>query len=94
MAFINNSKTYSFKTKFNAQRSNSTRHVICPRCKETLEQIDVENYSKCPFCSYRFERNEDLEDFMLAPLAENWARQQHFLYNDKLRGSEEPPVED
>ncbi len=63
----------------NAQRSRNERLLVCPRCREELLQADIENFSRCPFCNYRFELNVELEDFILEPVVENWIRQQSFV---------------
>lgn len=73
-----NTKLYDFKTFNNAQQSRDERLLVCPRCKEHLLQPDVEVYSRCPYCNYRFELNMELEDFILEPIVENWMRQQNY----------------
>ncbi|MBE6408445.1 MAG: hypothetical protein J6R64_04745 [Lentisphaeria bacterium] len=52
--------------------------MLCPRCKEQLAQPDIEVFSRCPFCNYRFDLNVELEDFILEPVVENWMRQQSY----------------
>ncbi len=76
-----NTKLYDFKTLNNAQQSKNERLLVCPRCKEQLLQPDVEVFSRCPFCNYRFELNIELEDFILEPIVENWMRQQSYTNN-------------
>lgn len=84
----NMTKRYDFKTYINAARSQNERFLQCPRCREVLTQLDIENFTRCPFCNYRFEFNAELEDFILEPVVENWIRQQgavsgHF-HDDEL----------
>lgn len=74
----NTTKQYDFKTLNNVQRTRNERLLLCPRCKEQLAQPDIEVFSRCPFCNYRFELNVELEDFILEPVVENWMRQQSY----------------
>jgi len=77
--FLKNTKMYRFKTFNNAARSRNERLLVCPRCHEALLQPDIEVFSRCPFCNYRFEINIELEDFILEPVVENWIRQQNYI---------------
>lgn len=69
------------KTKYTFRRmdarvsSPDERILICPECGETLFQADIEAFTKCPFCDYKFEFNSELEDFILEPLVGHWMRQ-------------------
>jgi len=54
----------------------SDRKLICPKCGEALVRSDVEAFSACPFCSFRFERSDELEDFILEPEVDSWMRRQ------------------
>ncbi len=76
MELPKNTKRYNFRTLINATRSRDERLLVCPRCRENLEQSDIEIFSRCPFCNYRFEINVELEDFILEPVIENWMHQQ------------------
>ena len=76
---IKNTKLYDFRVLNNANRSRNERLLVCPRCHETLSQPDIEVFSRCPFCNYRFELNMELEDFILEPIVANWMRQQNYL---------------
>ena len=67
---------YTFATIENFNKAFNERFLICPQCNERLRQMDIENYSKCPFCNYDFFVTEALEDFFLEPVVENWMRQQ------------------
>lgn len=78
---IKNTKLYDFRTFNNANRNRNERLLVCPRCHENLTQPDIEVYSRCPFCNYRFELNVELEDFILEPIIANWMRQQNYLSN-------------
>jgi len=79
--FLKNNKIYHFKTLNNAARSKNERLLVCPRCHEVLSQPDIEVFSRCPFCNYRFELNVELEDFILEPVVANWMRQQDYAAN-------------
>ena len=46
--------------------------LTCPRCKEELTVLDVENFSACPFCDWRFAVDDNLENFILDPIVRNW----------------------
>ena len=52
------------------------RKLICPQCGESLARDDVEVFSDCPYCSYRFERSTELEDFILEPEVDCWMKHQ------------------
>ena len=67
---------YTFRTDRNAEAFFSERYLVCPKCGEQLRQMDIENFSRCPFCNHPFELNEELEDFLLEPTVEMWIRQQ------------------
>lgn len=68
---------YNFQEFDDGRAFLPDRRLFCPNCKETLEQADIETYSKCPFCDYQFELNSQLEDFILEPIVERWVRQQN-----------------
>ena len=70
-------KKYEF---MNCDGLSPRKFLICLQCREYITQIDIENFSACPFCNYRLNRNNELEDFVLQPLAERWAEQ----YNGAL----------
>ncbi|MCI6288324.1 MAG: hypothetical protein MR727_06255 [Lentisphaeria bacterium] len=64
------------------------RVLECPRCRETLVRADIEGFSACPFCSYRFASTVELEDFIMEPAVDSWMREQpgftfHILSNVK-----------
>lgn len=67
-----NNKKYEFT---NSNSLQPQKFLICPQCREYITQIDIENFSACPFCNYRLNRNNELEDFVLQPLVERWAEQ-------------------
>lgn len=46
--------------------------LTCPRCREELSVLDVENYPACPFCDWRFVVDDNLEAFILDPIVRNW----------------------
>ena len=45
---------YTFATVENFNKAFNDRFLICPQCNERLKQMDIENYSKCPYCNYNF----------------------------------------
>ena len=65
-------KVKQFKSSINTQE----KYLICPQCLEMLVQIDIENYSCCPFCEYHFELSYELEDFLLKPVVDHWIRKE------------------
>ena len=67
---------YTFATIENFNKASNDRFLICPQCNERLKQMDIENYSKCPYCNYNFTVSEALEDFLLEPVVDSWMRQQ------------------
>lgn len=48
------------------------KKLICPRCCEVLNRIDIEHFSTCPYCLLDMELTDDLEDFLLEPLVNTW----------------------
>ena len=71
-------KKYQFKRAVHIQK----RLLICPQCYEYLSQLDIEHFQVCPYCEYRFENNDDIEDFILQPFIENWMSQFENLSQD------------
>ena len=67
---------YEFESVGQLGSQPGSHYLICPGCGEHLRQMDIENFSRCPFCDQSLERNEQLEDFILEPVVENWVRQQ------------------
>ena len=59
---------YSFKRL----EELNEKAVLCPRCREPLFRIDIENYSLCPYCAFSLEMTDELEDFLLEPIVEGW----------------------
>ena len=52
------------------------RRLVCPQCGELLLRGDVEGFSSCPFCLFRFKDSPELEDFILEPEVDSWVRRQ------------------
>ena len=52
------------------------RRLVCPQCGELLLRGDVEGFSSCPFCLFRFEDSPELEDFILEPEVDSWMKHQ------------------
>ena len=48
--------------------------LICPACGESLSRQDVESYVRCPYCDHQFALNEEMEDFLLQPIVDNWCQ--------------------
>ena len=48
--------------------------LVCPVCRELLCRQDVESFVRCPYCDHRFHLNEEMEDFLLKPVVENWCQ--------------------
>ena len=44
-----------------------------------LAQPDVESFSRCPYCDYKFAKDQALEDFLLAPTVKAWIQSQDML---------------
>jgi acetyl-CoA carboxylase beta subunit len=63
-----NKTKYQFKRALNFDK----KLLVCPQCYETLLQADIENFNVCPYCDYKFEPNNELEDFILQPVIDNW----------------------
>lgn len=52
------------------------RRLVCPQCGELLLRGDVEGFSSCPFCLFRFKDSPELEDFILEPEVDSWMMRQ------------------
>jgi uncharacterized CHY-type Zn-finger protein len=67
-------KKYQFKKTAPPHK----KMLICPKCFEMLSHSDIENFHSCPYCTYKFEKNSELEDFILQPVIENWVNHVEF----------------
>ncbi len=47
-------------------------YLVCPQCLEMLTRSDLEGFGHCPYCDHSFERNPELEDFLLRPVIKQW----------------------
>ena len=65
-----------FRSFANPAMFAADRRLICPQCGESRVRPDVEVFSACPYCSYRFEPSIELEDFILEPEVDNWMKRQ------------------
>lgn len=70
-------KRYIFRQIDDGRIPPVDRQLVCPSCAEDLTQADIEHFSRCSFCNYRFELNTELEDFILEPIVERWMHQQN-----------------
>ena len=68
-----------FRSFENPEMFSRERRLVCPQCGELLLRGDVEGFSSCPFCLFRFKDSPELEDFILEPVVENWIRQQNYI---------------
>ena len=48
--------------------------LVCPACRELLARQDVESFFRCPYCNYKFLLNDEMEDYLLTPVVENWCQ--------------------
>jgi uncharacterized C2H2 Zn-finger protein len=55
------------------------RGLLCPQCGELLHRNDIEVFTRCPFCDHAFSVDTELEDFILTPLVNEWAKNQQEL---------------
>ena len=58
---------------------DANRYLTCPVCGEMLVQPDLETFSRCPYCDYKFAKDQALEDFILEPTVKAWVRSQNVL---------------
>ncbi len=63
-------------------------NVECPNCKEKLTRFDVEFFAECPFCDYTLVSSYDMDDFILQPAIDFWARKETI---QNMQGSMQPP---
>lgn len=68
--------TYHFRQLEHPRMIANDRVLMCPKCGEALQRPDIEGFSACPFCSYRFEPSSQLEDFIMEPVVDSWIQQQ------------------
>jgi len=50
------------------------RVLLCPDCGENLSRYDINFFSSCPYCQFVLPINDDIEDYLLDPVIENWIR--------------------
>jgi hypothetical protein len=79
------SKPVKKKILFKNIRNPGTGALVCPSCFEHLAHLDLENFSECPYCEFKFETGPDLEDFLLKPVVDYWVSQ----YNVPLPARED-----
>lgn len=65
---MNENKKYRFSY------TSSQKVLVCPQCYEMLVQHDIESFSHCPYCNFKFELSHELEDFLLAPIVDQWVK--------------------
>ena len=65
-----------FRSFENPDMFGRDRRLICPKCGEQLLRGDVEGFSSCPFCMFRFESTPELEDYILEPEVDSWLKRQ------------------
>ncbi|OGV45678.1 MAG: hypothetical protein A2017_19925 [Lentisphaerae bacterium GWF2_44_16] len=70
---------YKFKNAVHFQN----KLLVCPKCLEAVNYIDIENFRYCPYCDYSFEHCHELEDFLLQPVVEHWMRQYSYCLRDE-----------
>ena len=66
--------------------SKNTNSIQCPDCKEKLLHVDIEMFSKCPYCDHLFPETTELEDFILQPIVDEWVK---FMDQDSLSSKKE-----
>jgi phage FluMu protein Com len=47
--------------------------LTCAVCEELLYYIDIQHYSKCPYCDAELNMDEELEEYVLKPVIDHWA---------------------
>ena len=65
-----------FQSLDSPEQLSRYRRLVCPQCGELLLRGDVEGFSSCPFCLFRFEDSPELEDVILEPEVESWMKRQ------------------
>lgn len=65
-----------FRSFENPDMFSRDRRLVCPKCGELLGRADVEGFSSCPFCMFRFEQVPELEDYILEPEVDSWLKRQ------------------
>ena len=75
-AFGAKTSVLEFRGFENPEMLSRERRLVCPQCGELLLRGDVEGFSSCPFCLFRFEDSPELEDFILEPEVDSWMKRQ------------------
>ena len=65
-----------FRILDSPERLSRYHRLVCPQCGELLLRGDVEGFSSCPFCLFRFKDSPELEDFILEPEVDSWMMRQ------------------
>lgn len=60
------------KYTFKKPATQLDKMLLCPKCTETLSQIDISSFGTCPYCEYKLSTTPELEDFLLKPAVDHW----------------------
>jgi len=60
------------KYEFRKLKNSSDKMLICPKCFELLFRDDFEHFACCPYCDSPIEISDEIEDYLLKPVVDNW----------------------
>lgn len=65
------------KYEFKKLKNSSDKILICPACFEFLFRDDFEHFARCPYCNSPIEISDEIEDYLLKPVVDNWISNQN-----------------
>ena len=69
------------KYEFKKLKNSSDKILICPMCFELLFRDDFEHFARCPYCDSPIEISDEIEDYLLKPVVDNWMSNQNRPYS-------------
>lgn len=72
------------KYEFRKLKNSSDKILICPTCFEFLFRDDFEHYARCPYCDAPIEISDEIEDYLLKPVVDNWISNQNRTFQNNF----------
>ncbi len=62
------------KYKIIYTEGSKRKYLECPNCKNKLSPFDIEEFMTCPYCAFAIEATPEVEEFILSPVVNEWAK--------------------
>ena len=69
------------KYEFKSLKNSPDKILICPKCFELLLRDDIEHFASCPYCNSPIEISDEMEDYLLKPVVDNWISDQNRAFS-------------